>query len=149
MLAKAIVLAAFIAPIIDMGGNTGSQTATMVIRGLALGQIGVNWRDLWRVLRRDLPVAAALGLGVALLESVLAYTTKSIGWMRWRWWALSSPACTVVGSLLGLCCPSPRERRQDPGDSLGASDHLGCMDLLGVLIYFGIAWIFLGHLLPP
>jgi magnesium transporter len=146
MLAKAIVLAAFIAPIIDMGGNTGSQTATMVIRGLALGQIGVNWRDLWRVLRRDLPVAAALGLGVALLESVLAYTTKSIGWDVVAVVGLSMLACTVVGSLLGLVLPfAARALRQDPA-TLSAPVITSVMDLLGVLIYFGIAWIFLGHL---
>lgn len=39
MLAQVIVLAAFITPIIDRGGNTGSQTATLVIRAMALGQL--------------------------------------------------------------------------------------------------------------
>ncbi|MDW8289281.1 MAG: CBS domain-containing protein, partial [Armatimonadota bacterium] len=53
MLAQVIVLAAFIAPIIDMGGNTGSQTATLVIRAMALGQLRSAWRDFLRVVKRD------------------------------------------------------------------------------------------------
>ncbi|MCX7685880.1 MAG: magnesium transporter [Acetobacteraceae bacterium] len=146
MLDKALVLAAFIAPIIDMGGNTGSQTATMVIRGMALGQIGVNWADVWRVLRRDLPVAGALGVGVALLEAVLAATTKSIGWDVVAVVGLSMLACTVVGSLFGILLPfAARAMRQDPA-TLSSPVITSVMDLLGVLIYFGIAWIFLAHL---
>ena len=146
MLDKVIILAAFIAPIIDMGGNTGSQTATMVIRGMALGQIGVNWRDLWRVLKRDLPVAVALGVGVALLEAVLAFTTKSVGWEVVAVVGLSMLACTIAGSLFGLLLPfAARALRQDPA-TLSAPVITSVMDLLGVLIYFGIAWIFLGHL---
>jgi len=146
MLEKVVILAAFIAPIIDMGGNTGSQTATMVIRGMALGQIGVSWRDLWRVLRRDLPVAAALGLGIALLEAVLAFATKSIGWEVVAVVGLSMLACTVAGSLFGLMLPfAARALRQDPA-TLSSPVITSIMDLLGVLIYFGFAWIFLGHL---
>jgi magnesium transporter len=39
ILSQVIVLAAFIAPIVDMGGNTGSQSATLVIRAMALGEL--------------------------------------------------------------------------------------------------------------
>jgi magnesium transporter len=146
MLNKVIILAAFIAPIIDMGGNTGSQTATMVIRAMALGQISLRFADFWRVFRRDLPVALALGLGIAALEAVLAFTTKSIGWEVVAVVGLSMLACTVAGSLFGLVLPfAARAIRQDPA-TLSAPVITSVMDMLGVLIYFGIAWIFLGHL---
>lgn len=147
MLEKAIVLAAFIAPIVDMGGNTGSQTATMVIRAMALGQVRLRFGDLWLVLKRDLPVALALGVAVALLESVLAFTTKPIGWEVVAVVGLSMLACTVIGSLVGIALPfAARALRQDPA-TLSAPVITSIMDMLGVLIYFGIAWIFLGHLL--
>jgi len=146
MLDKVLILAAFIAPIIDMGGNTGSQTATMVIRAMALGQISLRFADFWRVFRRDLPVALALGLGIAALEAVLAFTTKSIGWEVVAVVGLSMLACTVAGSLFGLVLPfAARAIRQDPA-TLSAPVITSIMDMLGVLIYFGIAWIFLGHL---
>lgn len=146
LLDKAIILAAFIAPIIDMGGNTGSQTATMVIRAMALGQITLRFADLWRVFRRDIPIALALGIGVAVLEAVLAVTTKSIGWDVVAVVGLSMLACTVTGSLFGLVLPfAARAMKQDPA-TLSAPVITSIMDLVGVLIYFGIAWVFLAHL---
>ena len=45
ILSKVIVLAAFIAPIVDMGGNTGSQSATLVIRAMAVGDVKLCWKD--------------------------------------------------------------------------------------------------------
>ncbi|WP_333672038.1 magnesium transporter [Elioraea tepidiphila] len=146
MLEKAIVLAAFIAPIVDMGGNTGSQTATMVIRAMALGQIALRFSDFLKVLKRDLPVALALGGGVAVLEAVLAYTTKSLGWDVVAVIGLSMLACTVLGSLFGILLPfAARAMKQDPA-TLSSPVITSVMDLVGVLIYFGIAWIVLAHL---
>ena len=78
ILSQVIVLAAFIAPIVDMGGNAGSQSATLVIRAMALGDVSLRWQDVWRVVRRELPVAAALGLVVAGMETVLAWFSKGI-----------------------------------------------------------------------
>ncbi|WP_019015362.1 magnesium transporter [Elioraea tepidiphila] len=146
MLEKAIVLAAFIAPIVDMGGNTGSQTATMVIRAMALGQIALRFSDFLKVLKRDLPVALALGGGVAVLEAVLAYTMKSLGWDVVAVIGLSMLACTVLGSLFGILLPfAARAMKQDPA-TLSSPVITSVMDLVGVLIYFGIAWIVLAHL---
>lgn len=62
---KAAVLAAFVPAIISSGGNSGSQASTLVIRALALDEIRVS--DWWRVLRRELIVAAVLGLMIGLL----------------------------------------------------------------------------------
>ncbi len=50
-ISKAVVLALFVPLIISSGGNSGSQAATLVIRALALGEVGV--RDWWRVMRRE------------------------------------------------------------------------------------------------
>nr|WP_218021362.1 magnesium transporter [Nocardia crassostreae] len=103
MLTQVIVLAAFIAPIIDMGGNTGSQSATLVIRSMALGQMRLRWRDIGFVIRREMGVALALGATIAVLEVVLAYFTKD---------SLSMPVLAVVGlSMLALYGPGRRDRR--------------------------------------
>jgi len=144
LLSEAIILAAFIAPIIDMGGNTGSQSATLVIRAMALGQVDSVWRDVLKVLKRDLPIAAALGLGVAVLEIVLAWTTKD-GLIPEVLWAvgLSMLIVTVAGSLFGVLIPFlSRAAKVDPA-TLSAPLITSVMDLLGVLIYFGIATAFL------
>ena len=56
---KAVVLALFIPLNISSGGNAGSQASTLVIRALAIGEIGL--RDWWRVIRREIFTSLALG----------------------------------------------------------------------------------------
>ncbi|RPJ85637.1 MAG: magnesium transporter, partial [Acidobacteria bacterium] len=56
---RAVVLALFVPLIISSGGNSGSQASTLVIRALALGEIGL--RDWWRVIRREFYSGIALG----------------------------------------------------------------------------------------
>jgi magnesium transporter len=94
---RAVVLAMFVPLIISSGGNSGSQAATLVIRALALGEVGLT--DWWRVIRRE--VAAGLALGPSSAASVSSVSpsgrrsrisTRSTGsssqspWAC-RWWA--------------------------------------------------------------
>ncbi|MBL0928413.1 MAG: magnesium transporter, partial [Phycisphaerales bacterium] len=58
-LQQAIVLALFIPLIISSGGNSGSQAATLIIRAMAVGDVQMS--DWWKVLRREVLCAAALG----------------------------------------------------------------------------------------
>ena len=58
-IATAVVLALFIPLIISSGGNSGSQAATLIIRALALGEVGI--RDWWRVMRREIIAGLLLG----------------------------------------------------------------------------------------
>lgn len=147
MLSQVIVLAAFIAPIIDMGGNTGSQSATMVIRAMALGQIRMNWSGFWFALRRDLLVAAGLAVTIGVLEVVLAYFSKGVGFDVLLVVGLTMFIVTILGSLIGLALPFvARKFGADPA-TLSAPAITSIMDLLGVVIYFGLAALFLGHLL--
>ncbi|MDM5131907.1 magnesium transporter [Aeromonas piscicola] len=147
LLSEVLILAAFIAPIIDMGGNAGSQSATLVIRSMGMGQLKLSMHDFFFVLRRDLPVAVALGVGVAVLEGVMAFWSKSIGWDIVLIVSLSAMTVTVVGSLLGLALPFvARKIGTDPA-TLSSPMLTSIMDLLGVLIYFGFAYAFLGSTL--
>jgi magnesium transporter len=148
ILTEVLILAAFIAPIIDMGGNTGSQSATLVIRAMALGQVRTVWRDVARVLQRDLPVALALGVGVAVLEVILALLFKE-GLIPEVLWVvgLSMLACTIAGSLFGVTIPFLARRLKIDPATLSAPLITSVMDLLGVFIYFGIAYAFLADML--
>ncbi|MFN3616270.1 MAG: magnesium transporter [Rubrimonas sp.] len=148
ILTEVLILAAFIAPIIDMGGNTGSQSATLVIRAMALGQVRSVWADVGRVLKRDLPIAAALGVGVAVLEVILALIFKD-GLIPEVLWVvgLSMLIVTIAGSLFGVTIPFlARRLRIDPA-TLSAPLITSVMDLIGVFIYFGIAYAFLADML--
>ena len=144
LLSQAIVLAAFIAPIVDMGGNTGSQSATLVIRGMALGELGLNWRHVWFVIKRELPVAAMLGITIALLEAVLAYFSKGVGIDVLLVVGLSMLVCTALGGVIGALLPFLARRLGTDPATLSSPLITSVMDLLGVFVYFGFAWAFIG-----
>ncbi|WP_218574232.1 magnesium transporter [Plesiomonas shigelloides] len=147
ILSEVIVLAAFLAPIVDMGGNTGSQSATLVIRAMALGDLTLRWRDVWFVIKRELPLAAALGVTIAILEVVLAYFSKGVGLDVLLIVGLSMLTCTVLGGVIGALLPFVARRMGTDPATLSSPMITSVMDLVGVFIYFGFAYVFLGELL--
>ncbi len=147
LLTQVIVLAAFIAPIVDMGGNTGSQSATLVIRSMALGDLKLSWADVWFVIKRELPVAAALGVTIALLEAILAYFSKGVGMDVLLVVGSSMLVCTALGGVIGALLPFAARRIGTDPATLSSPMITSIMDLIGVLIYFGFAYLFLGDLL--
>jgi magnesium transporter len=139
LLSSVVILAAFLAPIIDMGGNTGSQSATLVIRGLATGTVRPRWSDLWVVLRREACVAVLLGATVATLEGVLAIWAKHVDWDVLLIVGLTMVTVTIVGGLTGAALPfAARALKRDPA-TISAPLLTSLMDLIGVVIYFAIA----------
>ena len=146
LLAEMLILAAFVAPIIDMGGNTGSQSATLVIRAMALGQLELRARDIWFVLKRELPVLAGLGLVVASLMAVFATLGQTIApqvlWVIW----LTMVCVTIMGGVLGALAPFAARRLGTDPAAMSAPLITSIMDLVGVVIYFAIAWALLGPL---
>ncbi len=147
MLSRVIVLAAFIAPIVDMGGNTGSQSATLVIRAMSVGDVSLCRTDLLRVLRRELPVACALGAAVSVMECVLSFFSKGLDTRLLMTVGLSMFTCTTVGSVIGLMLPFLARRMGADPATLSSPLITSIMDLLGVFIYFGFAWLLLGDML--
>ncbi len=143
---KAVVLVMFIPLIISSGGNSGSQASTLVIRALALGEVGL--RDWWRIMRRELMAGLALG-------SILG----SIGFMRITLWSAFSDiygphwplvALTVAlaligvvmwGTLTGSILPLILRRLGfDPATS-SAPFVATLVDVTGLVIYFSVALV--------
>lgn len=147
ILSEVIVLAAFLAPIVDMGGNTGSQSATLVIRAMALGDLKLRWSDIGFVIKRELPLAAALGITIAVLEVILAHFSKGVGIEVLLVVGLSMLTCTALGGLIGALLPFAARRIGTDPATLSSPMITSIMDLIGVFIYFGFAYLFLGELL--
>ena len=106
-IAKAVVLALFVPLIISSGGNSGSQAATLVIRALALGEVGL--RDWWRVMRRE--ILAGLALGGIL---------GSIGFLRIALWSAFSDIYGEHWMLIALTVGHLARRRR----ALGHADRI-------------------------
>jgi magnesium transporter len=143
---KAVVLALFVPLIISSGGNSGSQASTLVVRALAIGEIGL--RDWWRVIRREFIVGLSLG-------SILG----TIGFLRialWSWFgdlygphwllvaltvAISLVGVVMWGALSGSLLPFILRRLGfDPAVS-SAPFVATIVDVTGLVLYFSVAYL--------
>jgi len=66
VLQSVVVLAAFIPMLMDTGGNAGSQSATLIIRGIALGEISL--KDIWKIIWKEFRVSFLVGLALSLIN---------------------------------------------------------------------------------
>ncbi len=66
ILSSVVVLATFIPMLMDTGGNSGSQSSTLTIRGLALGEIMPS--DLWKVLFKELKISFLVGMALVIVN---------------------------------------------------------------------------------
>ena len=145
LLLQFAILAAFMPMLADTGGNTGSQSATLVIRALALEEI--RPRDVLRVLLKEFQVSmllaavlAVVAFGRVILFGGASTSPQGIS-LAWIGTAISVAlglqviTATTIGAVLPLAAA---KLRLDP--AVVASPALTTIvDITGLLIYFGTA----------
>ncbi|MCB8890595.1 magnesium transporter [Vreelandella malpeensis] len=142
IIAAQVALVFFLPLLIGSGGNAGAQAATLMVRGMATGDVGV--KDWGKMLGRELLVAGSLGL-------TMAVAVAPIGIMRGgeavaMIVALSMVTIVLFGSLMGMCLPFVLERFKVDPATASAPLVTTLIDATGVLIYFTIATTILAHL---
>lgn len=150
---KAAVLATFIPAIISSGGNSGSQASTLVVRALALREIGLA--DWARVLWRELQCGLILGLIVGAIGITRVNIFGAFGWFRsgspeQTYFTILSVAigCTLIGvvlwgSIIGAMLPFLLKKcRLDPATS-STPFVATLVDVIGIVIYFTLAIVIL------
>lgn len=147
-IARAVVLALFIPLIISSGGNSGSQTASIIIRALALNEI--RMRDWLRVFARELASGLALGCILGLLALVRI--------LFWPWRlevygqhyaliamtvALALVGVVALGTTVGAMFPILLQRLGfDP--AISSTPFVATLvDVAGIVIYFILAGLIL------
>ena len=140
-LAKVVALSFFIPLLIGTGGNSGSQTVTTIVRGLAVGEIRL--RDFARVLFRE----GGSGLVLGILLGV-------VGFGRALLWGSTTPLAMTVGvSILVICTWANTVGAMIPmlatlfkidPTVMSAPLIATLVDATGLIIYFSIAKSFLG-----
>lgn len=139
VLATAIVLAAFIPVIMDMGGNIGTQSSTIVVRGLATGSVDI--RKSWKLLWRELLIGLAIGVICGVAVGVVAQIWKGTPYLGMVV-GISMAATITIAALLGAFFPILYQRiGVDPAIASGPAITT-VKDITGLLIYFSIAtWV--------
>jgi magnesium transporter len=150
LLLQFAVLATFMPMLADTGGNAGSQSATLVVRALAIGEIA--FRDILRVLWKEFKVALPMAVFLAGLAyaRVIFFAGNSTITMQYPLWLIGLAVSIALGlqvataTLVGALLPLAAARlKLDP--AVVASPALTTLvDITGLLIFFSTAKWLLG-----
>ncbi|MDY0161494.1 MAG: magnesium transporter [Bacteroidales bacterium] len=138
-ISSAVSLLFFLPLLIGSGGNAGAQSATLMIRSLAIGEVLI--KDWLRLLGKEFLVALLLGLTMALGVSLIAsFRAPEI---------IAVVAATMVltvicGSIIGMLLPFLFTKLKLDPATASAPLITSIADITGVVIYFSIASWYLG-----
>lgn len=143
-LEQVVALAFFMPMVAGMTGNTGTQSLAVVIRGLTKNT--VTTKQVLKLLMRELRVGIIIGITCGLLIFVIAFIWQ--GSLMLGFVIGTSLLCTlIIGTLAGTIIPLLLNRLNiDPAVASGPLITT-INDILSLLIYFGIATLFLSYLM--
>jgi len=137
---KLVALAALMPIVAGIGGNAGNQTITMLVRAVALGQVGREHGD--KLIRKELQVALLNGLvwgGVMGVVAMLLYRDVSLGLVMVLAMTLNLGLAAVAGVLIPM---TMLRFGRDP--AVGSSVLITAVtDSGGFFIFLGLATVFL------
>lgn len=130
------LLVSFIPMLMDTGGNCGSQSSTLIIRGLALSQI--RFKDIFRVVFKEFRISLIVGAVLAVTNGIrimIQYQNAGLAVVI----ALSLIGTVVIAKLIGCMLPLFASKvHLDP--AIMASPLITTLvDIFSILIYFNIA----------
>lgn len=140
-LGKVLALASFIPVVIGMGGNIATQSSTIVVRGIATGRINLN--ESYRVVLKEMRVGFILGAVYGLFLGIVAFIgfrePALLGFVV----GISIFFCMAMSAALGTVIPLILKRFDVDAAVATGPFVTTSIDILGVLMYFWLAKIFL------
>lgn len=142
VLQSVVILTAFIPMLMDTGGNAGSQSSTLVIRGLALGEIRL--KDVLKVLWKELQVSLLVGLALATVNFIRIYFFERVDLFISLTVNITLFFTIIMAKLVGGILPIfAKKLNLDP--AIMASPLITTIvDALALILYFSLASWFLG-----
>lgn len=129
-------LVGFIPMLMNTGGNCGSQSSTLVIRGMAVDEI--HLRDFFKVLWKEIRISVLVGVVLCVLNMVrimIQYQDFSIAFVV----SVTLFVIVMISQMLGCCLPMlARRLKMDPA-IMAAPLITTVVDTCSVLVYFSIA----------
>lgn len=130
------LLVSFIPMLMDTGGNCGSQSSTLIIRGIALNEI--QFRDIFRVMFKEFRVSIIVGVVLALANGVrilIMYHDVSLALVI----GLSLSVTIVISKLIGCMLPLLAKKVNLDPAIMAAPLITTMVDTCSILVYFNIA----------
>jgi len=138
-----VMLAVFIPVIMGMGGNVGTQSSTIFVRGLATGEI--DHSEVWAYFFREIRVGLTMGIICGTLISVIAFIWQGnpyLGLVVGISMLVTISVATLIGTLVPLLL---NKANIDPAITAGPFVTT-IKDFTGLIIYFVVASAFLEYL---
>lgn len=137
-----VILASFIPMLMDTGGNSGSQSSTLIIRGLALGEI--TTKDIFKVIFKEFKVSIVVASILSSVNFLRLYFFTSAGFMVSLTVCASLFFTIVLAKVVGGILPIiSKKLNLDP--AIMASPLITTIvDAFALIVYFAFAKILLG-----
>jgi len=140
-----LALVTFIPVITAMGGNVGVQSSSIIIRGFATGM--VDFDSLKRFLFREIRVGIIMGTACGFAVGLIGYIwhgNPTIGLVV----GIAMVVAMIIASTMGTLAPAFFKKiKVDPAIASGPFVTTA-NDITGILVYFGVATLFLKYLIP-
>ena len=142
VLQSVVILASFIPMLMDTGGNSGSQSSTLVIRGLALGEI--TTKDFFKVIFKEFRVSIVVATILSVVNFLRLYFFTSADFMISLTVCASLFFTVVLAKVVGGVLPIVSKKlKLDP--AIMASPLITTIvDAFALVVYFGFAKLLLG-----
>lgn len=150
VLSNFMILALYMPMVADTGGNVGSQSATVIVRALAVKEVSLA--NVWEILWKEFKIAFLISIVLGLLsfakvmflsqDSVIpaGYTLSRIGFVIALALSFQVISATLVGAILPLAAT-----KFDLDPAIVASPALTTIvDITGLILYFSTAKLILG-----
>ena len=142
VLQSVVILASFIPMLMDTGGNSGSQSSTLIIRGLALG--GITTKDTFKVIFKEFKVSIVVASILSVVNFLRLYFFTSAGFMISLTVCASLFFTVVLAKVVGGILPIiSKKLNLDP--AIMASPLITTVvDAFALIVYFAFAKLLLG-----
>jgi magnesium transporter len=145
-IAKVTVLAMFMPVVAGMGGNAATQTLTVIVRGIALGEL--TWANTRKALFKEAAVGVGNGLATGVVAALVVLIWKgdpTLGLIIGAAMVINMFVAATAGTLIPL---SLRALKVDP--ALASSVFITTLtDVFGFLSFLGLATVFIRFLYTP
>lgn len=137
ILSTVVVLTAFIPMLMDTGGNSGNQSSTLIIRGLAIGNVDLN--DIWKVLWKEFRISLLVGIILASVNFAKNMLFDKVGLNVSLTVSLTVATTVMLAKMVGGTLPLiAKKLKLDPAIMAGPLITT-IVDALVLLVYFGVA----------
>ena len=137
VLSSVVVLTAFIPMLMDTAGNSGNQSSTLIIRGLATRDVEI--KDIWRVLWKEFRISLLVGTSLATVNFAKNMLIDRVGLNVALTVSATVAATVMVAKIIGGTLPLiAKKLKLDPAIMAGPLITT-IVDALALTVYFGIA----------